>query len=54
LLVLATLLTEFRGIGRAALAALLEDSGRPAWLAAGLVRLSLTRNPSLDKAATES
>lgn len=40
---------------RDGLAALLTDSGRPARLAAALVRLSLTHNPSLDdKAAEES
>lgn len=38
---------------RGVLAALLADSDRPARLAAALVRLSLTRNPSLDKAAAE-
>jgi endonuclease III len=37
--------------GRGALGALLADSGRPARLAAALVRLSLTRNPSMDKTA---
>lgn len=36
------------------LAALLADSGRPARLAGALVRLSLTRNPSMDKTAEES
>ena len=36
------------------LAALLADSGRQARLAAALVRLSLTRNPSLDMATAES
>jgi len=39
---------------RGDLAALLADSGRPARLAAALVRLSLTRNPSVDKAAEET
>jgi endonuclease III len=39
---------------RGDLAALLADSGRPARLAAALVRLSLTRNPSVGKAAEES
>ena len=39
---------------RGDLAALLADSGRPARLAAALVRLSLTRNPSVGKAAAES
>ena len=39
---------------RGELAALLADSGRPARLAAALVRLSLTRNPSVDKAAEET
>jgi len=39
---------------RGDLAALLADSGHPARLAAALVRLSLTRNPSVDKAAEET
>jgi endonuclease III len=40
--------------GRGDLAALLADSGRPARLAAALARLSLTRNPSLNKTTEES
>jgi endonuclease III len=40
--------------GRSDLVALLADSGRPARLAAALVRLSLTRNSPLDKTTEES
>jgi hypothetical protein len=40
--------------GRGDLTALLTESGRPSRLAAALVRLSHTRNPSSGKTARES